>query len=493
MDELLKILKALLPGYTDKIYKGIVSMLGLEDAVVVTSAEDADETQKSVTIAEIASKLRGLGYDVKLPGQEANTKSLSGKSPVPYNVNPVTPADDDNDSEDETEKVYRKSVDAFYVNRLGDRKAAIKSILDDVVGDDYRSTVYDQNIAFSKYIRRGEKGVDAKEMKLLSRQFFPEDAVMNAVLDEGYDVATIKATQIEAQGELGGIAVPPNRQSEITTRLPGLTAVRGSGANVITLVNSNSVEIPQWRGDSNRYIGLIRGQRGTETQSPTEQNFKLDMVPVVAYVYTFKVPLSQSLVEDAANLVTMLMNDIATTIAMDEDEEFLVGDGVNKAHGILPGGANVHGLREVVTGDADELTVAGIKALKRGVASQYRRNCVFIGNSDSYGIIESMTAGAGNSNWAFPDLSEEDKLLGRATYESEVMPDVAANSYPLIFGWTMGYDIVERLGMSIQRYQDSYTGINKVEYHVRKRFGGRLERPWMFALQKVAAGDPFSG
>jgi HK97 family phage major capsid protein len=482
MDELLKILKTLLPGHNDKVYKGIVAMLGVEGKFVATGDEG---NENSVTIQQIAKSLLDLGYKVQLPGLETD-RHTTKNTPFAYEQEPVTPARSENEEEDKKNPAM-KAMGAFYASRFGDRKEAMKSVLSDLIGTDYQQTIYEQNVAFAKYIRGGERAVDSKEMKLLNRQFFPEDAVTKAILDEGFDVATIKATQVEAQGELGGIAVPPNRQSDITARLPGLTAVRGGGATVITLVNSNSTEIPQWRGDNQRYIGMLRGQWGGETAQPTEQNFKLDMVPVVANIYTYKVPLSQSLVEDAANLVTMLMNDIAVTRAIDEDQAFLVGDGIGKPHGILPGGANVNGLKEVNSGAASALTVAGIKALKRGVASQYRRNCVWVANSDTFGVIEKFTAGAGTSNWAFPDLSEEDRLLGRALYESEAMPEIAANAYPLLFGWMMGYDIVERLGMTIQRFQDSNTGPNKVEYHVRARVGGRLERPWMFAVQKVAA------
>ena len=488
MDELLKILKALLPGHNDKVYKGIVSMLALEGKSLDTDGAGEDN---SVTIASIAKSLTDLGYKVQLPGLELSGKNTEKSLPFAYSQNPVTPANEED--EEPVENPSKKAMEAFYASRFGDRKEAFKSIMSDLFGSDFKQTIYDQNVAFAKYLRRGERAITGNEMKLLSRQFFPEDAVMKAVLDEGFDVATIKATQVEAQGELGGIAVPPNRQTDITARLPGLTAVRGGGANVITLINSNSVEIPQWRGDTNRYLGMIRGQWGGETADPTVQNFKLDMVPVIANIYTYKVPMSQSLVEDASNLVTMLMNDIAVTRAIDEDEQFIVGDGIGKPHGILPNGANTHTLKEVVTGDADELTVIGIKALKRGIPSQYRRNAVWVGQSDTYGIIETMTVSTASSTFAFPDLSEEDRLLARQIYESEAMPEVAANAYPLIFGWMMGYDIVERLGMTIQRFQDSNTGPNKVEYHVRCRIGGRLERPWLFALQKVATGDPFSG
>lgn len=492
MNEILKVLKALLPGHTDKVYKGIVSMLGLENANFATG-EDSDEN--STTIAKIAGSLKSLGYKINLPGMEEDDEPRSRKSnPIPFGVQRVgNPGEDEEDEEDEGDARHRKAMNAFYINRYGERKDAVKAILKDVFeAENYRQTVYDQNIAFAKYLRSG----DAKD-PILKRQFFPEDATIKAVLDEGFDVRTIKATQVEAQGDLGGIAVPPNRQSDITTRLPGLTAVRGGGATVITLVNSNSIEIPQWKSDdlTHRYIGMLRGQWGSETASPNDKNFKLEMVPVVADVYTYKVPMSQSLVEDAANLVSKLMEDIAITRAIDEDEVFLVGDGVGKALGILPNGENLNSLREVVTGDADEVTPIGIKALKRGVPSQYRRNCVFVGQSDTWGYIETLrdnSGGAGTGQFLFPDLSENDRLLARQVYESEALPAVAANAFPIIFGWMMGYDIVERLGMTIQRFQDSGTGPNKVEYHVRCRVGGRLERPWMFALQKVATGDPFS-
>ena len=50
-----------------------------------------------------------------------------------------------------------------------------------------------------------------------------------------------------------------------------------------------------------------------------------------------------------------------------------------------------------------------------------------------------------------------------------------------------GYWIVQKAGLTIARFQDSYTGINKVEYHVRRRVGGRVVETWRFAVQKTAA------
>src|SRR5690606_42108616 len=106
-------------------------------------------------------------------------------------------------------------------------------------------------------------------------------------------------------------------------------------------------------------------------------------------------------------------------------------------------------------------------------------------NSDPYGDIELLIDG--NGNYLCPDLTDTDMLLGRRAYEAEGLPDVASNAYPLVFGDPSGYTILERSGMTIARFQDSNTGINKVEFHFRRRVGGRVTKPWMFRVMKIAA------
>jgi HK97 family phage major capsid protein len=261
--------------------------------------------------------------------------------------------------------------------------------------------------------------------------------------------------------------------------------VRGGGARVINLTTGNSTEILEVTGGNDRYTSGLRGAWGSETQSPAEKNLTLGLKSVNADIYTYKVPMSQSLVEDAANLVSVLQDEAAMTMAMDEDEAFLIGDGVGKPYGILPGSANALGLTEVVSASASALTANGLKALKRGIASQYRQGSTWVANSDTYGAVERLIDGQGQ--YLFPDLNDTDTLLGRRIYESEAMPDVASSAYPIIFGNMAGYYIVERSGMAIARYQDSNTGINKVEFHFRRRVGGRVAKTWMFAVQKIAA------
>lgn len=505
MDELIARLKEIIPDMTDEQAKKIAGVIsaamadpagvlgdGAVPADVAEKMLDADDgeypTGKALKLVmRAAARVAGIkaawvGKD-PAPTKEAPKTAPAQKSTTrpPYDWSPTKP-------DDGAEKVEESAAfKAVYQLRYGNDDDAFKAVMADIAGPNYRQFVHEQNIAFAKYMRRGERGLSPDEAKALNVQIYGFNFIKEFV-KQGYEVKALKSTMIEAQDTLGGYAVPPNVQQAISMRLPGLTAVRAAGARVVTLFNANSIEIVKQTGGDTRYTGAIRGAWGSgEAATPAEKNATIGLYEVIANLYTFKVPMSQSLVEDASNLVEMVQDEIAVAMAMDEDNAFLVGDGTGKPRGILPSQANAEGLTEVVSLGASTLTTNGIKNLKRGVASQYRGKAAFVGNSDTFGAIELLTVSGTGSDWAFPDLSESELLLKRKTYESEALPDVAANAFPIIFGDFSGYTIVERAGMTIARFQDSATGINKVEFHVRRRVGGRLEKDFQFAVQKVAA------
>jgi HK97 family phage major capsid protein len=485
---LMDAIKKLVPGLSEEQYQQLGAILSLAGYSTAESADpSADpEAMRSLDITKLIGDLKSLGYTPVAPGVQPTAPAPEATQPgkaitrPPYEFRQPQAAPEQTNGQ--------KAMEAAYLMRFGEEDASKKAIMTDYIGPNYRQVIYEQNIAYAKFLRGGERALDQREFKALKVLYFPTSAVFDAVRD-GATVGSIKATQVEAAGELGGFAIPPNSQSEIAKRAAGLTVVRAAGARVIQLVNSNGVEIPIYRGNSKRYMGLIRGQWGTETQAPSDQNFKMDLELVMANVYTYKVPMSVSMIEDAANLVALVDEDIASTKAVDEDTCFLIGDGVGKPRGCLPGGVNADGLTEVVTGAAGAFTPGGITRLKRALPSQYRdkTKTVFVANSASYGAIEELTVGGGNLARAFPELGERDELRGYRAWESEAMPDVAASAYPLLYANMGGYTIVERLGMTIERFKDSGTGINKVEFHVRARVGGRIERPWLFTVQKVSA------
>lgn len=433
-----------------------------------------NEEELKALLAQVAQQAADSATKAVLDKQAADAPPVNG-----------SPGFDKGRANGAAEQPATKSFNALYVTRYGNEDDAMKAVMSDMFGNDYRQLVHDQNRAFGRFLRRGDSELDGNQRNTLRTQIFPPE-IIKSMLINGYDVNAIKDTQREAQGTLGGYAVPPSVQSEIIRRLPGLTAVRGAGARVHTLEKTNSTEMPSYSGGTSQYVGALRGAWGNETATPAEKNFAMTLETVVAHIYTFKVPMSQSLVEDAANLVQLVTEDIATTMSIDEDNAFLTGNGVGKPLGLLPGGANSHSLNEVVSLSGTTLTAAGIKKLKRGVATQYRKGAIWVGESDTFGIIETLESGTG-SGYVFPDLSEDDMLLKGRVFESEAMPSVGAGTFPLLFGQMSGYWIVEKPGLTIVRFQDSNTGINKVEFHVRKRVGGRPVETWKFAVQKVAA------
>jgi len=364
--------------------------------------------------------------------------------------------------------------------RFGPMDDPASVVMREIYGADYRQLVFDQTKAFARYLRTGQPD------RILSRQVWGLDDV-KAMLRDGLTVQEIKTTMVEGQDTLGGYAVPPQQAADILKRIPGMTCVRAGGATVVQTA-SNMIEWLSLTGGSSRYPTALRGAWGTEVQSPSEKNLTLGLEQINVHTYTYKVPMSQSLVEDASNLVAIFNDMVAVTLAIDEDDAFLIGDGVGKPRGILPSSGNADGITEVVTTNASALTVEKVKALRRGINSQYRQPATrasWIANSATASTIEEMQDG--NGNFYFEDLIVGEAFLRHIWRESEAMPDIASQAYPILFGDLSGYIIVERLGLSVVRFQDSNTGINKVEFHVRRRLGGRLMETWKMCVQHCAA------
>lgn len=396
---------------------------------------------------------------------------------------PVPAADLPADEPTATDKPTSNASDvskAAYVIQYGDVDDGISKIMNEVYGtrDDYRQVTYDQMKSFARFMRTG-----AADRNVDKRQLWPAEAV-KSMIKQGMSVDEIKATQMESSDVLGGYAVPAMVTDRIITRQAGLSSVRQAGATIVNLT-TNSIEMLSVTGGNDRYTSGLRGAWGNETKSPDAKNFNFGMEQLVTHVYTYKVPFSVSLLQDATNVVDLFTNLVSETMALDEDDAFLIGSGVGRPMGILPLSANSLGLEEQVSLAAATLTIEGLKKLRRTVASQYRRNASMIGNSDTGGIIEALKDT--NGNFYVDVLEQGTRFLNSTWYESEAMPATGAGTYPLIYGDFSGYFIAERLGMAVQRYNDSNTGINVVEFHVRRRIGGRLLEPWKLGVQKVAA------
>jgi HK97 family phage major capsid protein len=423
---------------------------------------------------------------------EANAELDSIEVPEQEPIRPPFDTDDEKDEPNEDADDFNKGI---HVMQYGEIKSAEKAVLKDLYGSDYMQKRYDQKRAFVKYLRHGDRHLSANDEKLLNQIIVLPETLHNEI-NKGVDLREIKVTLQEGVADLGGYTVPEDFRADLIKRLMGLTVVRGRARQVTTI--RDAVEWPKLEGGNSRYTSAVRVTWVDEvpssaTVAQTNPMFGLYRIPV--FTVMARTDLSRNLVEDSAfNLLQVVSQLFAEAMAIDEDERFLVGDGGGVPRGILGNrsGANQtpeDGIESVNSGNASALTADGLVDLVYGLHAQYRQNAVAVGARLTHRNVRKLKDGIGDYLWQRGlQAGEPPTLLGYPFLESEAIPAIAANNYPVIFGDLAGYMIVDRVGMSIERVEDTTTkGTNTVALFARRRLGGQVIEPWRFQGHKVSA------
>jgi HK97 family phage major capsid protein len=333
-----------------------------------------------------------------------------------------------------------------------------------------------------------------------SREHMFSERDVAAAIKSGQDVWELKTTMVEGQDTLGGYAVPAEFRADVIMRMAGMTVVRQNGARIVQ-TSRDKVEMPKVTGGGSQYRGAVRVTWVDETPaaastSATNMTFGLESIPV--HTCMANTDLSRNLVEDAAfNIVDYLTQEFASALAIDEDNNFLVGDGAGKPSGILrdSGIGALTTTYQVVTGSASAVTWDGLVSLTWGLDAQYRQNAKFIAERATYEDIALLQDGNGQYYWrqVYGDNVSTGgggtvlKLLGYPVLEQEGMPSVGSDTFPIIFGDLYGYVIADRIGLSVERYIDgTLAATNQVRYLLRRRLGGQVVEPWRFRAQKCS-------
>lgn len=384
-------------------------------------------------------------------------------------------------------EVMNKSV---YQIRYGDEEDAIKAVLSDLHGVDYEAKRLQQYGAFVKYLRRYNVEPTGEDQQLLHEIILTPEYAAKAI-KTGQDIKFIKATMVEAIDDLGGYVVPVDFQLEVIRRIAGMTVMRNRAR--VQPTSRDRVEIPKLTGGDDQYTTNVRVTwvAETPTAGTADTNLTWGMEAIPIHDVMAETFLSRNVVEDAAiDLVSELTGAFAEAAAIDEDNQFLTGDGVGKPTGILiDGTAPYTGVTTVNSGAATTLTADGMIDLEYIIPSQYRQNCVWITARQSVRDLRKLKGGDGHYLWGRPDLAGEPSTFdGYQIAEQEIMPAVAASAYPVLFGDPAGYRIVDRIGMTVERYLDSATARqNLVLYIMRRRLGGKLTHPERWGVQLISA------
>lgn len=209
---------------------------------------------------------------------------------------------------------------------------------------------------------------------------------------------------------------------------------------------------------------------------------------------------TQTILEDSAiDIAAWLSDEVNIEFARQEGTSFVSGNGVKKPKGFLMYDAtaeaalpveNRHPLgpvQEIITGVAADITADGIIDLVYGLPEDRSVGAALFGNRKTHAKIRKMKDGQGNYLWQPPfQAGQPAQVLGNAFNELAGMPDVAANSIPLVYGnMAEAYRIFDRVGMSILR--DPYTKKPYVLFYTRKRVGGGMWNPEWLRYHRVAA------
>lgn len=378
---------------------------------------------------------------------------------------------------------------AIYQIRYGSEEAAVKAVLVDLHGPDYEAKRLRQYAAFVKYLRQYSVEPFGEDRDLLREIILTPEYALNAI-KTGQDIAFIKATMVEAIDDLGGYVVPVDFQLEVLRRLVGMTVMRGRAR--VSTTSRDKVEIPKMTGGDDQYTTSVRVTWVSETPTAgtadTNLTFGLEAISVNdVMAETF---LSRNVVEDSAvDLVSELTTAFAEAAAIDEDNRFLTGDGDGKPDGILiDGDTPADGIATVNSGSATDLTADGMIDLEYEIPSQYRAACVWITARRSVRQLRKLKGGDGHYLWGRPDLAGQPATFdGFPIAEQEILPAVAAGNYPVLYGDPSGYRIVDRIGMTVERYLDASTARqNLILYLMRRRLGGKLTHPERWGVQLIS-------
>jgi HK97 family phage major capsid protein len=384
------------------------------------------------------------------------------------------------------------AVKNWSIKRYGEIDAGMAQVARELYGASYEQAAYEKHVDFNRYLRTGESG----SRKVARQLLLTPEQLLTAMM---VGVDETKATLIESSDTLGGYTVPEDFRLQLIQRLPGLVSIR-QRATVITTM-SDRVTFPTVTGGDDKYRSAVRVTWVDEspTAGSASSNPLFGQLNIPVFTVMGDTTLSRNLIEDqGVDLTGWLATEFANAFAQDEESNFLTGSGAGRPQGVLNGTAALGApfnadVVTVNTGSGTTVTGDGIKAVPTNLAAQYRNapGVAWVGARATYLAIKQLKDSQQNYLWSNRDFQmtggTEPTLEGYPIIESEWMPSLGANKYPIIFGDWSGYIIADRIGMSIERYLDSATArTNSVIYVARRRLGGQIKEGWKFAVSKVS-------
>lgn len=352
--------------------------------------------------------------------------------------------------------------------------------------------------------RPGAAGANAKDVTK-ARAFF--EYVRKGKAEMPSDLKTA----LVASDDTSGILIPAELESEIQMALPNITVMR----NLCTVMPVNSDRLRR-RSLTNVTVGWGKLEASDTTDLG---DFESSVTAGDAYIHVENlnglIKLGEDLLADSDVMLESILRDaFANAMAEAEDAAFVMGEGhsAGEPEGIVAAkdATNNPIVPRVETLLPGEITVDDLIELEYKVPAKYKKNAAFIMSSATEKLIRKLKAQGQDSTGSImsniplwePSIQSgrPATLMGYPVYNNDFLPAPVvtvdgADEDVIIFGnFKLGYVILDRAGMSVQRLTELYAEQDLVGLKVKKRVGGGIVRPdAMAVLRLVAPTSPTSG
>lgn len=349
----------------------------------------------------------------------------------------------------------------------------------------------------------GEKGE-----KATAEQVEHKNAFVELMRNPNSEKARAAVQEAEAKAvtttsdSAGGYAVPEIISRRIERELAEISPLR----NLVDVQQAGSKDfkiLVDRRGLSYGWVG--EGDARSETNTPA----LAEVAPTFGMIYAYPKASEESLDDMFFNVENWLVTSIVEGFAAGEENAIVSGNGTKKPTGFLNGTpvstadgaspARAFGVLQYIAtgsassfgnsrvdsppGDPADVFISTVYSLKKG----YRSNARWLFNKATAGEIMKFKDADGNYLWRpGMQLGQPDRILGYPTAESEEMPDIGANAFPVAFGdFRAGYVLADLVGFRLTR--DEITTPGYVKWYARRRLGGKVKKDEAIKLIKCAA------
>lgn len=161
-----------------------------------------------------------------------------------------------------------------------------------------------------------------------------------------------------------------------------------------------------------------------------------------------------------------------------EEDAFINGTGVEMPTGIL---ADTGGAEIGVTADA--ITYEDVVKLFFSLGKEYRKNAVWLMNSETALALRTLKDDGGNYIWNHTN----DTILGKRVIISEYMPSAAAGAKPIAFGDLSYYWIIQRSPFTVRAMKELYATNHQVGYLGYEHLDAKLIRSEAIKVMEMTA------